>query len=113
MPIELMLKSKIVRETLKAKGNNLNEVETGTATLGQGLLKLLEKPADDKPVASNRENVEPEVTIMRRGEVTRDGDSMKAEEPENSAIIPEEILKRATLRRKRVTFKEEVEHLGL
>ena len=29
MPIGIMLKSKIVRETLKAKGNDLNQVETG------------------------------------------------------------------------------------
>ena len=29
MPIEIMLKSKIVRETLKAKGYDLNQVETG------------------------------------------------------------------------------------
>ena len=28
MPVEIMLKSKIVRETLKAKGYDLDEVET-------------------------------------------------------------------------------------
>ena len=31
MPVEIMLKSKIVRETLKAKGYDLNQVETGRA----------------------------------------------------------------------------------
>ena len=31
MPMEIMLKSKIVKETLKAKGYDLNQVETGRA----------------------------------------------------------------------------------
>ena len=34
MPMEVMLKSKIVRETLKAKGYDLNQVETGSAKIG-------------------------------------------------------------------------------
>ena len=50
MLIEIMLKSKIVRETLKAKGYDLDEVETGKATVGQDLMRFLEKLADDKPV---------------------------------------------------------------
>ena len=42
MPIEIMLKSKIVRETLKAKGHDLNQVEKGEAQIDDDLKKLLE-----------------------------------------------------------------------
>ena len=59
MPIEIMLKSKIVRETLKAKGYDLDEVERGKATVGQDLRKLFEKLADDKPVVSTSRNCKP------------------------------------------------------
>ena len=83
-------------------------------------MRLLEKLADDKPVASNRENGEPEVTIIKRAEVTRDGDSKKAGETENKAVVrtvveknPEDIFKRTMLRKKKIMFKEEVEVLGL
>ena len=51
MPMEMMLKSKIVRETLKAKSYDPNEVETGRVTLGEDLRRLIEKLTDDKPVA--------------------------------------------------------------
>ena len=37
MAMELMLKSKIVRETLKAKGYDLNQVETGRTEIGDDL----------------------------------------------------------------------------
>ena len=50
MPTGIMLKSKIVRETLKAKGYDLNQVETGEAQIDEDLRGLLEKQADDKPV---------------------------------------------------------------
>ena len=50
MPVEILLKSGIVRETLIAKGYKLDEIETGKAMVGQDLMKLLEKLADDKPV---------------------------------------------------------------
>ena len=123
MPIEMLLKSKIVREPLKAKGYDLNEVdldETGKATVGQDLMRLLKKLADDKPVVSNRGNDEPEVTIMKRGEVTHDGGSKKAGEPENKEVVrtlvektPKDILRRTTLRRKKVSFKKEVKDLRL
>ena len=49
MPIGIILKSKIVRETLKAKGYDLNQVETGDAQIDDDLMRLLEKLADDKP----------------------------------------------------------------
>ena len=50
MPMEMMLKSKIERETLKAKSYDLDEVETRRVTIGEDLRRLLEKLADDKPV---------------------------------------------------------------
>ena len=56
---------------------------------------------------------------MSRGEVTHDGDSMEAGEPEKREVVralvektPEDILRRTTLRKKRVSFKEEIEDLG-
>ena len=66
MPIGIMLKSKIMRETLKAKGYDLNQVETGQAQLDEDLMRLLEKLADDKPVIERKGKEEPEVTILRR-----------------------------------------------
>ena len=77
MPMEILLKSKIPKETLKAKRYDLDEVETGKVTLGQDLRRLLEKLADDKPVVSNSGNDGPEVTIMKREE-THDGNSTRA-----------------------------------
>ena len=38
MPIGIMLKSKIVRETLKANGYDLKQVETGYAQIGDDLM---------------------------------------------------------------------------
>ena len=52
MPLAKMLISKIVRETLKAKGYDLDEVETVNVTVGADLRKLLERQADDKPMVS-------------------------------------------------------------
>ena len=75
MPMEIMHKSKIVRETLKAKGYDLDEVKTGKVTVGEELRRLLEKLADDKPVVSESGKDRPEVTILKRGEVTHGGDS--------------------------------------
>ena len=119
MPMEIMLKSKIVRETLKAKCYALDEVQTGKVTVGEDLRTLLKKLADDKPVVSNSGNDGPEIIIMKREE-THDRKSTRARERENKEVvrslverIPEDILRRTTLRRKRVSVKEEVEHLGL
>ena len=39
---------------------------------------MLEKISDDKPVVSTRRNDEPEITIMRRKEISREENSMKA-----------------------------------
>ena len=66
MPIGIMLKSKIVRAALKAKGYDLNQVETGDAQIDEDLMRLLEKLADDKPVIEENDKEEPEVTILRR-----------------------------------------------
>ena len=83
-PEEILLKSKIDRETLKAKGYDLDEVETGKATmLRQDLMRLLEKLSDDKPMVSTKRNDEPETTIMRRKEVLSDENSLRTGEPEN------------------------------
>ena len=54
MPVGIMLKSKIVRETLKAKGYDLNQVEMGQAQIDEDLMILLEKLADDKPVIEEK-----------------------------------------------------------
>ena len=82
MPMETMFKLKIVRETLKAKGYDLDEVETGKVTVGEDLRRLLERLADDKPMVSESGKDRPEVTILKRGEEKHDGDSMKKREPE-------------------------------
>ena len=42
MPMEVMIKSKIVRETLKAEGYDLKQVETGSEKIGEDLRRLLE-----------------------------------------------------------------------
>ena len=72
MPIEIMLKSKIVRETLKAKGYDLNQVETGDAQIDDDLKRLHEKLADDKPVIRANNKEEPEVTILRKSGIVSD-----------------------------------------
>ena len=65
-PIGMMLRSKIVRETLKAKGYDLNQVESAQAQIDEDLMRLLEKLADDIPVIEGKGKEEPEVTILRR-----------------------------------------------
>ena len=106
------IESKIVGETLKAKGYDLDEVKTVKATIGHDLMRLLEKLADEKPVVSTRRNDEPEFSIMRSNEVSRDENSLKAGEPENKEVvrtlvdkIPDDILRQTTPRRKKVSFK--------
>ena len=77
IPIGIMLKSKVVRETLKAKGYDLNQVETGDAQIDEDLMRLLEKLADDKPVIREKGKEEPKVTILRRNETGGGEDSLK------------------------------------
>ena len=119
MPIGIMLKSKIVREALKAKGHDLNQVETGDAQIDEDLMRLLEKLADNKPVIKEKDKEEPEVTILRRNETGGGEDSLKEKSDGKEVVqslvdkIPDEILERTRVRKKKRAFKEEVEHLVL
>ena len=99
-----MLKSKIVRETLKEKGYDLDEVESRKTTVGHNSMRVLAKLADDKPVVSTRRNDEPDITIMRWKQVSRDENPLKNGESENKEVvripvenIPEDIHKQTTL----------------
>ena len=87
MPMEMMLKSKKVRETLKAKGYDLDEVETRRLTIGEELGRLLGKLADDKPVVRNNDKDKPEVTILKRGEAAHDEDSMIGKQPDDKKVV--------------------------
>ena len=118
--MEIMLKSKIVRETLKAKGYDLNEIETGRVKIGEDLRRLLEKSADDKPVVCDKNKDGPEVTILRRRNAAYAEDSLKKKQADDKEVvhslvqkIPEETLRRILFRKKKVSFREEAEHLEL
>ena len=120
MPIEIILKSKILRETLKAKGYDLNQVETGRAVIDEDSRRLLEKLADDKPVIKEKGKEEPEVTILRRKEADSGEDSRKENKSGEREVvrslvgkIPEDILERTRFRTKKVAFRDEAEYLGL
>ena len=87
-------------------------------TIGEDLGRLLEKIADDKPVARNNDREKPEVTILKRGEAAQGKDST-IRQPDGKEVvrtliekIPENILRQTTLRNKKVTFKKKAEHLG-
>ena len=112
MPIEMMLRSMIVRETLKVKSYGLDKMEKGRMAIGEDLRRLLEKLADDKPVAGNNNKDKSEVTILKRGEAAQGGDDSTLMQPEGKEVvrtlvekIPEDILKQTTLREKKVTFR--------
>ena len=120
IPIEIILKSTIVRETLKAKGYDLNQVEAGTAQIDDDLMRLLEKLSDEKPVIQEKGQEEPEVTILRRKETVNNTDSSRGSVTDSKDVvrslvdkIPENILEQTKVRKKKVTFKEDTEHLGL
>ena len=120
MPMEIILKSKILRETLKAKGYDLNQVETGRAVIDEDSRRLLEKLADDKPVIKEKGKDEPEVTILRRKEADSGEDSRKENKSGEREVvqslvgkIPEDILERFRFRRKKVAFSDEAEYRGL
>ena len=119
MPIGIMLKSKIVRETLKAKGYDLNQVETGEAQIDEGLMRLLEKLADDKPLIEGKGKEEPEVTILRRSETVGGENSLEESNPDGKEIVLplvdrifDDILERTRVKKKKVALKEEAEQLG-
>ena len=116
MPIGIILKSRIVRETLKAKGYDLNQVETGDAQIDDYLMRLLEKLADDQPVIQGKGK---EVTILQRSEIVSDFPS-KVTNPDGKEVvqslvekIPDDILEQTRVRKTKVAFKEEAEYLGL
>ena len=88
IPIEIMLKSKIVRETLKAKSYDLNQVETGDTQVDEDLWRLLEKLADDKLVNVGKTREEPEVSILRRSETV-----VIADPPRGSGTDGEEVVR--------------------
>ena len=120
MPIGTILMSKIVRETLKAKGYDLKQVETGDSQIDEDLMRLLQKLADDKPVIQEKGKEEPEVTILRRSKTVSGKNTSKETNPDGKEIvqslfekIPDDILERNRVRKKKVAFKEEAEHLGL
>ena len=120
MQMEIMLKSKIVRETLKAKGYDLNQVETGRAEIDEDLRRLLEKLADEKPVVKEKGKEEPGFTILRMNDADGSEDSLKGNKLDGKEVvqllverIPEDRLERTFVRKKKVAFKEEAEHLGL
>ena len=120
IPIEVILKSKIVRETLKAKDYDLNQVEVGDAQIDDDLMRLLEKLSDDKPVIQEKGQEEPEVTILRRKQTANNTDSSRGSVTDSKDVvrslvdkIPESILEQVKVRKKKVAFKEEAEHLEL
>ena len=120
MPIGIILKSKIVRVTFKAKDYDLNQVETGDAQIDDDLMRLLEKLADDKPVIQEKGKEGPEVTILRRSEIVSDKNTSKVTNPDAKEVvqslvekIPDDILEQTRVRKKKVAFKEEAEYLGL
>ena len=120
IPIEIILKSKIVRETLKAKGYDLNLVEAGTAQIDDDLRRLLEKLSDDKPAIQEKGQEEPEVTILRRKETVNNTDSSTGSVTDSKDVvrslvdkISENILEQTKVRNKKSAFKEEAEYLGL
>ena len=82
--------------------------------------RLLEKLADGKHVVQDKGEEEPEVTILRRNEADGSEDSSKERKPDGKEVvqslverIPEDIPERTMVRKKKVAFKEETEHLGL
>ena len=109
-----------MRETLKAKGYDLNQVEMGDAQIDDDLMRLLEKLSDDKPVIQEKGQEEPEVTILRRKETVNNAESSRGSVTDSKDVvrslvdkIPEGILEQTKVRKKKVAFKEEAEHLGL
>ena len=85
--MEIILKSKIVRQTLKAKGYDLNQVEKGRADIDEDLRRLLEKLADEKPVVKEKGEEEPEVTILRRIEADGSEDSSEERKPDGREVV--------------------------
>ena len=77
MPMEVMLKSKVVRETLKTKGYDLKQVEAGSAKIGEDLWGIFGNLLDDRSVVRTNDKDEPEDSILRREEKSYVEDSLK------------------------------------
>ena len=81
--------------------------------------RLLEKLADDKPVIKEKGKEEPEVTILRRNEAGGGEDCLKEKSDKKEVVqslidkVPDDTLERTRVRKKKVEFKEETEHIGL
>ena len=66
-----------------------------------------------------KDKEEPEVTILRRNETGGGEDSLKEKSDGKEVVqslvdkIPDDILERTRARKKKMAFKEEVEHIGL
>ena len=97
-----------------------NQVETGDTQVDEDLWRLLEKLADDKPVNVGKSREEPEVTILRRSETVGNADSPRGSGTDGKKVvrslvdkIPDNILERTQVRKKKVAFKAEAVHLGL
>ena len=80
-------------------------METGYTQIDEDLWRLLEKP---------------EVTILRSNGAVGNADSLRGSNTDGKEVvrslvdkIPENILQRTQVRKKKVAFKEEAEHLGL
>ena len=108
-----------MRETLKANGYDLNQVERGDAQIDEEMMGLLEKLADDKPMIKEKGKEEPDVMILRGNETGGGEESLKEKSDGKEVVqslvdkIPDDILERTRVRKKKVVFKEGTEHLGL
>ena len=79
--------------------------------------RLLEKPADDKTVNVEKGGQEP---VLRRSETVGNAHSPRGSVTDGKDVvrslvdkIPDSLLERTRVRKKKVAFKEEAEHLGL
>ena len=90
------------------------------AVVGQDLISLLQKLADDKPVDTSEKGNKPEVTIIKKIKVGSCEDSQwEDREPKSKEVartlvqnIPKGVLMETKLRSKEVLFKEESEEFG-
>ena len=76
--------------------------------------------SDDKPVIQGKSQEAPELTILRREKTVNNTDVSKGITTDSKEVvrslvekIPEKILEQTKVRDKKVTFREEIEHLGL
>ena len=95
-------------------------METGDTQRDEEMRRFLEKLADDKPDNDGKDREEPEVTILRRSETVGNADSLGGRVTDGKEVVrslvdkvPNNILERTQVRKKKVAFKEEAEHLGL